>query len=313
MRVASIDIGTNTVLLLIAEITDSGEITTVHHEERLPRIGRDVDYSGAIQPSAISRAVSVIREYQGVAKAYNVDCTAAAATSAVRDATNRLEFVEAIKAACGIAVEILSGEDEAILAYRGALIGLHPEKRDIAVIDIGGGSTEVTFPTPGSHNGSPLLTRFSLQMGSVRITERHFKNQPPAEAEVESARRNIADEFAQIRNPGFHRDELFGVAGTVTTLACLDLGLIKFAASKVSGYRLALSHVRGWLTRILGMTREEIRNLSDCTAGRADILPAGVLILTEFMTRFGFSSALVSEKGLRYGLALREWERRSRT
>jgi len=312
MRIASIDIGTNTILLLIADITNSGKISTVHHEERIPRIGRNVDYSGAIQSPAILRAVSIIQDYLLIARAHNVDLVIAAATSAVRDAVNRSQFVDTIRTACGITVEILSGEEEAILTYRGALPGLHPEKDDIAVIDIGGGSTELTFPTPGSHNGSPLFTRYSIQLGSVRITERHFKNQPPTAAEIESARRNMTEEFAQIRNPGFHRYELIGVAGTLTTLACLDLGLKKFDAFKVSGYRLTLEHIRGWLGRMLLMTPAQVRDLSDSTEGRADILSAGILILSEFMSLFGIPSALVSEKGLRYGLALREWERRSR-
>ncbi|HUL43196.1 MAG TPA: Ppx/GppA phosphatase family protein [Bacteroidota bacterium] len=310
MRIASIDIGTNTILLVIADISADGELSTVHHEERIPRIGRDVDYQGVLQSSSILRGVAVLKEFQQISSAYEAETVIAAATSAVRDAANRSEFLEAVQKACGITVEVLSGDEEALLTFRGACVGMHPERDDLAVIDIGGGSTELTFSSPGAHNGSRSLTRYSLQLGSVRLTERQFRNIPPGAAEIRSARTYIAEEFAQIRNPGFHGYDLIGVAGTLTTLACLDIGLKGFDANRVSGYRLKEERIRGWLERVLALQPAEIRALSECTEGRADILPAGILILSEFMKRFGFSSALVSEKGLRYGLALREWERR---
>jgi exopolyphosphatase/guanosine-5'-triphosphate,3'-diphosphate pyrophosphatase len=143
----------------------------------------------------------------------------------------------------------------------------------------------------------------------VRLTERYLKHSPPLPEELQSARTVIVEELSQVRNPGFISYKFIGVAGTATTLACLDQQLIEFEVAKVAGYQLHVDRVVLWLTKLLSLDSSSIRRLSNATEGRADILTAGVLILHECMKHFQFSSILVSERGLRYGLIQREWER----
>jgi exopolyphosphatase/guanosine-5'-triphosphate,3'-diphosphate pyrophosphatase len=309
MRIASIDIGTNTVLLLVAEVEAGGTIVPIANEQRLPRLGRDVDHRQRISIGAYDRIAWIVQEYTNLALQYRADRIVACATSAVRDASNREEFLAYIKSATGIDVEVLTGEEEAELSYRGTVNGFPHLTRTAVVLDIGGGSTEMSYPLPGSHNGNSRLVHYSMQIGAVRLTERYLKHSPPAPTEIDSAREFIIEELSPVRNPGFAQYQLVGVAGTVTTLACLDQHLTDFDVERVSGYRLGFERVAEWFGRLSSMASTEIRSLSRATEGREDILTAGVLILNVVMRNFGFQDVLVSERGLRHGLALREADR----
>jgi exopolyphosphatase/guanosine-5'-triphosphate,3'-diphosphate pyrophosphatase len=187
MIVAAIDIGTNTLLLLVAEIDEHGTMRQLEHQQRLPRLGKDVDRTGAIGASAFDRIAWIVQEYKHLAQQLHADRIVACATSAVRDASNRDEFRDFLEKNTGIAVEILSGDEEAVLAYRGALSGIK-RAGPFVVVDIGGGSTQLIYQQPGGGNGNAVLHRFSLQIGAVRLTERNFKHDPPLPAEIESAR-----------------------------------------------------------------------------------------------------------------------------
>jgi len=317
MRIASIDIGTNTVLLLIADIDEHGVIHPVEHQQRLPRLGRDVGQNKVIHTTAFDRIAWILNEYRNLAQQLRAEETVACATSAVRDAANRDEFQSYMKSATGIDVEALSGDEEALLTYRGAISGFPNLKHEAVVLDIGGGSTEITYPskpTPpllsGEGRGEVSLTRHSLQLGSVRLTERYFKHDPPTVSELQSAVDDIRKTFADVSTPQFSQYRLIGVAGTVTTLACLDQQLLQFDIEKVSGYEMSRHAVAAWQSKLSSMHSQHVRSLSSTTEGRADILAAGVLILHEFMEYFDIHSVLVSERGLRYGLAIREWENR---
>ncbi|MBI1807940.1 MAG: Ppx/GppA family phosphatase [Ignavibacteria bacterium] len=309
MRIAAIDIGTNTVLLLVADVDERGTITPVHHEQRLPRLGRDVDRHQTIHTAAFDRIAWILNEYKNLAAQLRSDRIVACGTSAVRDATNRQDFLSYLRDTTGISVEILTGDDEALLMHRGALSGFSNLSSPVAVIDIGGGSTEISYPSLNQRNGHIRHERYSLQVGSVRLTERFFKHNPPEPEEVENAMKLINAEFGRLKNGNFGNYQLVGVAGTVTTLACLDQRLMEFDITKVSGYTLERERVGAWFRKLCKMTNQEIRSLSNTTEGRADILLAGVLILDEIMNHFGFTKIIASERGLRYGLILREWER----
>jgi len=309
MRIASIDIGTNTVLLLVADIDEHGIIHPVEHQQRLPRLGKDVDKNKAINISAFDRIAWILNEYKNLSLQLGADKIIAGTTSAVRDATNKDEFVSYLKKNTGIDIEILSGDDEATLTYRGAISGFQDLQKPAAVIDIGGGSTEISYPTPEKHNGKSKLHRYSLQLGSVRMTERFLKHNPPLAPEIQSAMQVMIEEFAQVHNPGLSSYQLVAVAGTATTLACLDQKLNEFDVEKVSGYKMSRDAVGTWAIKLSTITSDQIRSLSNTTEGRADILTAGVLILNEFMKHFGFGSVIVSERGLRYGMIIREWQK----
>lgn len=313
MKIAAIDLGTNACLLLIAEIDQDGIIEVLHQEQRLPRLGKSVDRLRHIPSSSFPPIASILREYAQIASEFNVTHIAACATSAVRDAANSGDFIQAMERASGIRLEVISGEDEALLTFKGARSGLAPDILNPLVIDIGGGSTELSYPVPGTHNGNTKLIHASLEIGAVRLTERFFKHSPPAPTEVASARNLIVEELSGVRNPGFERFTAVGVAGTLTTLAALDQGLSSPDAEKIRGYVLPLARVGGWLQRLVELSGAEIRRLSESTAGREDILAAGVLILHEILTHFRIPEVLVSERGLRFGVVLREWERLRKT
>ncbi len=308
MKVSSIDLGTNTALLLICDIDDKGLITPLVEEQRLPRLGKDVDSRQRINDSAFHKIEEILTEYKSLSIRENVEIISACATSAVRDAINGEEFVRFLKGKTDIDVDILSGEEEAKLTYKGAVSGLSPDVLHPVVLDIGGGSAEISYLTPGKSNGHSELIRHSLQVGSVRLTERFFKHAPPLSSEIQSAREFLREEFAAVRNPGFNNFTIVGTAGTVTTLACLDQNLSQFVMEKVRAYPLLYARVSYWLSKLSTMTIAEILSLSQVTTGRADILTAGVLILHEFMSLYGIERVITSERGLRYGLALRAWE-----
>jgi exopolyphosphatase/guanosine-5'-triphosphate,3'-diphosphate pyrophosphatase len=309
VRIAGIDIGTNTVLLLVADVDERGALSPVLNEQRIPRLGRDVDRKKQIHPSAFDRIGWVVSEFKNLAVQLKAERITACATSAVRDAANRDEFLRHLRSTTGIGVEVLPGEDEAYWSYRGAMSGISSVPRPV-VLDIGGGSTEVSFlpPAPGG-SGRNSLRYLSFQLGSVRLTERYLQHDPPTEEEINSVRMEIESRWDGMEDLDGGVYTLVGVAGTVTTLACLDQGLSEFDESRVGGYRLSREHVDRWSGRFSGMKKAEIEALSNATAGRADILTAGVLILSEFMRRYRFNDILVSTRGLRYGLVLREWER----
>ncbi len=307
MRLATIDIGTNTVLLLVAEVDDSGIITPLAFEQRIPRLGRDVDRSGAIQIAAFDKIAWILNEYKNLAKQLRAERIIACGTSAVRDASNNKEFLSYVKSVTGIDVEVLSGEAEALWTYRGAISGFSGFALRAVVVDIGGGSTEISFyPSMDSQ-----LKRNSFQIGSLRITERYFGHSPPTPEQMDEAAVFVRNGLYPLREYDFSNFTFVAVAGTATTLACLDQHLMDFDVAMVSGYAMGRKSVGKWLGKLSAMTATEIRSLSNATEGREDILTAGVLVLYELMTQHHLESVLVSERGLRYGLARREWERRN--
>jgi exopolyphosphatase/guanosine-5'-triphosphate,3'-diphosphate pyrophosphatase len=325
LRIASIDIGTNTVLLLVADVEGDGTLHVVEHQQRMPRLGRDVDEKRVIQTSAFDRIAWILDEYRNLAKQLGADRLVAGATAAVRDAVNKDELISYLKQTTGMAVEIISGEDEASLTYLGAVSSLPKHAAPAVVIDIGGGSTEVSFPRPTDQSPGHIspagrlksgvaraLERKSFPIGCVRLTERFFKHNPPEPEEIRKAVGVVSSEFSQLRDFDPSAYMLLGVAGTATTLACIDQGLLDFEVEKVSGYVLPRQRVEHWLRKLGGMATAEIRSLSNATEGRADILTAGVLVLSQFMNQFRIEKMTVSERGVRYGLILREWENSNR-
>ena len=193
MRIAGIDIGTNTLLLLIADVDDGGSIHPVLHEQRLPRLGKNVDGTGMIHVSSFDRIAWIVNEYKNLAIQHRAEGIVAFATSVVRDAENREEFVSYLEKTTGLFIETLSGEDEALWTYRGAVSGISETEPLVAVVDIGGGSTEISYPNPEAHNGNLHLNRYSLQAGCVRLSERFFKHEPPLAGEMQSAQQYLLE------------------------------------------------------------------------------------------------------------------------
>jgi exopolyphosphatase/guanosine-5'-triphosphate,3'-diphosphate pyrophosphatase len=299
VRCAGIDIGTNTLLLLIADISPTGEITTVADIQRTPRLGKDVDAERNIGLPAFQRIEKILIEFIANCRGHEVEVISAYATSAVRDARNREEFLAYQREKTGLKIEVLSGQEEAELTFKGAISGLHASPSNYAVLDIGGGSTEISFM-----EGDKLVRR-SLQMGSVRITERFFLHQPPLPEEIEAARVFIQGELKSAGELQIKEKELVGVAGTVTSLSCFEQGLKEFDAHNVDDFVLSGGMVREWSEKLASLTSAEILSLSSVAEGRADILSAGALILAESMNHFQIEKIRASIRGLRYGIALK--------
>lgn len=251
----------------------------------------------------MQRVIDVLLEYKSIIAHYNVDTIVVCGTSAVRDANNKEEFAKLIHSTTGFELEVLSGEDEAYWTYRGAISGI-PGVKKATVVDIGGGSTEITVG-----NNKEIFDSISLNVGSVRLTERFFKHDPPTHPELEAAITLVEDELAQAGRFDFKDSTLVGVAGTATTLAILAQGLKHFSIEAVTNYRLDLDTVYLLFRTLRAMPSQEIRQLSSMMEGRNDVITSGALILREIMAHYKFKEMIVSERGVRYGLAIRELEK----
>jgi exopolyphosphatase / guanosine-5'-triphosphate,3'-diphosphate pyrophosphatase len=309
VRVAAFDVGTNTTRLLVAEGALAAEGATgasglngapLEIDRRLvfTRLGQGVDASRRLRPEAIARTVAALEELRGVAEGLGAERFRLGATSAVRDAANRDAFLEAARAAVGVEPEVLSGQDEARLSYLGATADLPPGR--YLVTDIGGGSTEFVLGSGASVEG-----RISLDIGSVRLTERHLRSDPPSPAELGALEGDIDTALAATGDAvGAASGARFvGVAGTLTTLAALVLGLGRYDPSRVHHFRLTVDDVEAQYRRLAALpvaTRAEIPCLPPA---RADVIVAGTAILRRSMARWSFAEVVVSEKDILDGLA----------
>lgn len=294
-RIAVIDLGTNTCLLLISELV-SGKVITVGDFQEAPRLGKGVDKEKKISDSMFGIIKDVFLRYKQICAENRCDHIFAFGTSALRDALNRDEFVEYIHAETGIEIEIIGGKKEARFAFEGALID-YPSKNNHIVLDIGGGSTEVSLLNNGR------FTSISMDIGSVRLKEKFFEESYSIE-NLEKAEQFILHNFISLAYLNLQNYNLVGVAGTVTTLSAINMDLNKFEAGKVNQSTLRLSDVERIFTRLTEMREVQIKSLGEYMTGRSDIITAGAFILLQFMKHFKFEKITVSTKGLRYGAAL---------
>lgn len=300
MRTAVLDIGTNTVLLLIAEQQGGGLQFLVDHHA-IARLGEGVDRTGRISEAAYERFLAVLREHQKAIAEFGCDRVVAVATSAMRDATNRDEIIRRTKQDTGIEIEILSGADEARWTYRGAIAGMKLTGK-IGVVDIGGGSTEVSIGT-----GEVFEEGKSVNIGAVRVTERCFATNPITKEARETATMVVRESLRSITLDLPRSAALVAVAGTPTTLSAMHQGLKIFDANSVHGDVLSRDVVEQMLELVFRVdTKTLLAEFPAVNKSRADILPAGTLILAEVMDRLGAKRVTVSTQGLRYGIAFRE-------
>lgn len=302
MQIATIDVGTSTAKLLIAEVDSESVVRSLYEEQRFVRIGAGVDATGRVGDAAMRRLRDALLAYQAISKEYGVSHIIVGATSASRDAENKIEIVEYVNRETGLEYEILSGEDEAKWSFAGTISTLDDLDTTCTVIDIGGGSTEfIVGDTAGN-----ITFRRSLNVGSVRLTERFFSGLPPRGLEIERAEALI---IRLLEESGVLLDSTmpFVVAGgSLEALALLHGGAPSFRELSGSNLSLQVHEVQRWRERVLMSTYDEVLAFDPIVMqGRADVFPAGVLILYTVMQRFGFSVCRVSFRGLRYGLALR--------
>ncbi len=302
-RVAAFDIGTNTALCLVLESQSEASAKVIADRHAIARLGEGVDKTHIISDAAYDRFVKVIKEHLLALSTLSVNEIAAVGTSALRDAQNRGNILYRAKHDLGIDIQIISGSKEAELTYRGALAGMKMSEEKVAVLDVGGGSTEIAIGANGL-----FLQGQSIDVGAVRMTERYFGK--PAPHDVTSARQDIREAIIENVKEPLRGIPFVAVAGTPTSLAAMELGLKVFDAALVQGHVLRKDAVNRFVDEMAVTSIEEMmRRYPVILKGRADILLAGSLILLETMEIFGIEFVTVSTRGLRYGIAIDALER----
>jgi exopolyphosphatase/guanosine-5'-triphosphate,3'-diphosphate pyrophosphatase len=311
-RVAAIDCGTNSIRLLVADITTGEAGTTeqrdVHREMRVVRLGQGVDATGELAPEALERTRAALVDYAEVIRREGAERVRMVATSATRDARNREDFFCMVKDTLGIDAEVISGDEEANLSFVGAVGDLDPDDGPFVVVDVGGGSTELVVGTLEGGKATVQAAR-SVDVGSVRLTERCLAGDPPSEDEVAEACRvatGILDEaFDAVSVEGVRT--WVGVAGTITTLSAVALGLEEYDSEAVHHSRLENQDLHRVAAELLGMSREERKSHSAIHSGRIDVIGAGALIVDvlarELADRAGVTGMVVSEHDILDGIA----------
>ncbi|MGH7204853.1 MAG: Ppx/GppA family phosphatase [Nitrospiraceae bacterium] len=301
MVLAGVDIGTLTCRLLIARVSEAGRLTELRSDRRIVRLGEGVDHSRRLRPDAMDRVISTLLEWRNVIESYQVNGQIAVATSAVRDAVNREEFVDRAKREAGFEVEIITGEEEARRTLLGIRSGLPEGVTDILALDIGGGSTEFILDRPGAES----IVR-SSDIGVVRLTERMLLHDPPTERELQAARETIKKEIQQVG--GLLGDvsgtTFVGTAGTITTLAAMAQRLPRYEPARIHIFSLKLATVQKLEQELLSRTKAQRRGMPGLEVGREDVIVAGTLILRTVMETLGYRDCLVSDLGLREGVLI---------
>ena len=301
VRIGAVDIGTNSVRLLVADVDERERLRTAHRMGEISRLGEGLDRTGAIDDGAATRTLECLERFVHEAE-YS-------GASRIRVARNGPELAARFSERIGYPVEILSGEEEARLVFLAVLSGLNHSRGHSIVVDIGGGSTEII-----SGEGETGTQVISLELGCVRLTERMVRSDPPSEAELEQIRGHVLDVFAEKLGAfdvnGIER--AIGVGGTVTAFGALDLGLVKYDPSRIENHHLTRERISNIGKQLCAIPLSQRRDLAGVSRGRADIIPAGAIILCEFVARFAVNGVSVSTRGLRYGLVLSEARKAAR-
>jgi exopolyphosphatase / guanosine-5'-triphosphate,3'-diphosphate pyrophosphatase len=310
MKLGALDVGTNTVLMLVAETTPEGGARRVIDLARITRLGRGVDQAHKLDPAAALRTLDTIAEFADQARAAGAERIVAAGTATLRDASDGETFIRRVRERSGIDLEIISGETEASLSYLAVMRGLNLDPaRRLLVIDIGGGSTEFIRADPASRPGlaepAHRLQMASLQIGSVRLTERIVHHDPPGAREAADLRLAIDAELERL-GWNLETDVLVGIAGTVTTVCAIALEMETYDADRVHGYRLSRAEVERVIGLLGSMPIAERRRIKGLDPARADVIFAGAAILERVMSESDSDTVVVSDQGVRWGLVWRE-------
>ncbi|MGA5100680.1 exopolyphosphatase [Streptomyces lavendulocolor] len=301
-RVAAVDCGTNSIRLLVADVDPStGEVTDLDRRMTIVRLGQGVDRTGRLAPEALERTFAACREYAAVIKEYGAEKLRFVATSASRDAENRDDFVRGVLDILGVEPEVVSGDQEAEFSFTGATKELAGGGAgEYLVVDIGGGSTE--FVVGAAHARAAR----SVDIGCVRLTERHVRSDPPSQAEVAAIRADIeaALDLAEETVPLREAETLVGLAGSVTTVAAIALGLPAYDSEAIHRSRISYEQVADVTTRLLAATHDERSRISVMHPGRVDVIVSGALVLLAVMDRIGAREVVVSEHDILDGIAL---------
>ncbi|MGW7051768.1 Ppx/GppA phosphatase family protein [Streptomyces sp. NPDC054887] len=306
-RVAAVDCGTNSIRLLVADTDpETGELVEIDRRMRIVRLGQDVDRTGRLAPEALERTFAACREYAGVIAEHGARRTRFVATSASRDAENRDDFVRGVLDILGVEPEVITGDEEAEFSFTGAtreLAGRTDLTGPYLVVDIGGGSTE--FVVGDGH----VRAARSVDIGCVRMTERHLVrdgvvSDPPTAEQISAVRADIraALDLAEETVPLREAHTLVGLAGSVTTVAAIALGLEEYESAAIHHARIPYERVRDITAELLSSTHDERASIPVMHPGRVDVIGAGALVLLEIMERTGAREVVVSEHDILDGI-----------
>jgi exopolyphosphatase/guanosine-5'-triphosphate,3'-diphosphate pyrophosphatase len=301
MRVAAIDIGTNTVLLLVAERGAGGELVAVEERATITRLGQGVDKTRRLAPEAIARTNAALDAYAEIIERAGVTKVDVVGTSAMRDAGGGEEVRAHVKAKLGVDARTISGDEEARLTFAGALSGIGEigAGTKVRVFDIGGGSTEVVH---GERGSGSLAYAHSYDVGSVRLTERHVTSDPPSAAEIAAMRASAKAAFADV--PAYASDAPpVGIAGTMTTLAAISLKMQTYDGARVHGLTLPVAEIERVAHELAALPLAERSKLPGLEPKRADVIVAGSLVALSYLEHVGAAAVTISDRGVRWGLA----------
>jgi exopolyphosphatase/guanosine-5'-triphosphate,3'-diphosphate pyrophosphatase len=298
---AAIDVGANTLRLLVAEAIAPDDFTILHEEQEITRLGEGLLPTRLLQDEPQRRSLAALRRFAEAARRFKAEQVAAVATSAVREAENREELVSEIARETGLTIRVIDGREEACLTLLGVRHGLHLGSHRVLVMDVGGGSTEFVLA-----KGEDIEAIVSTGLGVVKLTEQHLVSDPPTPGELQALEEVVAGRIDRLQGqlPRVEEAQLVGTAGTVTTLAAIDLALVTYNRQKIQGHCLRLARVRELLDRLAALPLQKRRAIPGLESGRADIILAGAAILAVSMERLGHHELQVSDDGLREGILL---------
>jgi exopolyphosphatase/guanosine-5'-triphosphate,3'-diphosphate pyrophosphatase len=299
MKVAAIDLGANTILCLIAEVSSAREILPLYQHTATTRLG-DFSNKNELTPEAIHRSLNVLQQYKKRCADYQVEKCVIVATSVLRDANRRDYFCNLVKTEIGVPIEILNAETEAELSYRGALSNKKKLHGQTLVCDIGGGSTEFVIG-----NQARVTASASIPVGALKLTKKFCLSDPPLAAELASMRHWIKTTFFPIDSQFRKFKQMIGVGGTVTTLAAINAAAADYLPEEIDGSLLDLSAIQMLLKKLISLPLEKRKKVVGLTPDRADIIISGTVLLVELLTELGAEKIIVSDRCLRYGVILK--------
>lgn len=301
---ASIDMGTNTFRLLIAEVEKSSFFKEVFSAKQITRLGEGFSNDKILKPAAVERAVAALVQFREALKNHKVDDLIVVGTSAIREAKNQEEFIKEVKRQTGFDLKVISGEQEALYTFLGANFIIKNQSDPMMVMDIGGGSTEFI-----AAEGDAPTFLMSTGLGVVHLTEKYLRSDPPTAEELRQLRSAIGQVIKPIVYDFPPRCRFVGTAGSVTTLAAIDQSLTEYDPEKINGYPLSRASVERIFKEIASMTLERRRKIAGLEKGREDLLVAGALILLTVMELSGYDPVYVSDYGMREGILLDRYKK----
>jgi exopolyphosphatase/guanosine-5'-triphosphate,3'-diphosphate pyrophosphatase len=300
VRLAAVDVGTNSTRLLVGDVEDGAVVAQHAREMVITRLGQGVDRTGRFDPAALRRTLDVLASYADTCRCLRVEHRRLVATSATRDAADRQAFLQGVRDLLGVEAEVLTGQAEARAAYRGVTADL-PGDRPTLVVDIGGGSTELVLG-----RGAGAEAMISLDIGCVRLFERHLRSDPPTPAEVAALRADAAAHLHRVTetlDPA-RAERVVGVAGTVTTVTAIALGLEAYDPRRIHLTSLSAPEITATAAKLAAMTVAERAALPVMAKGREDVIAAGALLLDELVERFAIPRVVASETDILDGVLL---------